>query len=100
MAQNDATALSLFQNAAIQGHTGAQIKLGYMLSEGRGTQRDVENGLAWIVAASIAGDSRGEPWMHSLERQLSPAQLSRAKDHARALRQHPGQQLSATAFVQ
>jgi uncharacterized protein len=98
--QDYPTALALFQEAANQGHTGAQIKLGYMLAEGRGTPRDLENGLAWIVAASIAGDNRGEEMLQSLERQLTAQQLKRAKEHGRTLRQQPNQAMTAAAFVQ
>jgi TPR repeat protein len=95
----DAEAFRLFQKAALQGQTGARIKLGYMYDEGRGTQRDRQTAYAWISAASLAGDPRGNDLLHSLQKVLSPEQIVRAQEQAGRLRSEHPPQLSANAFA-
>ena len=83
--QNDALAFSWFEKAAAQGNTGARIKLGFMYAKGRATQKEGEAAYAWIMAAYLAGDQRGLPYLKALETQLSPSQLERAKHRAEEL---------------
>jgi len=100
VSQDDATAFRLFQQAASQGQTGARIKLGYMYAEGRGTHTDLETAYTWLTAATIAGDSRGLDLLRSLESQLSPDQIARAKDGARNLQSgHQKQLFSARSLA-
>jgi TPR repeat protein len=99
VAQDDAEAFRLFQKAASQGLTGARIKLGYMYAAGRGTQRDQQTAYAWVSAASLAGDPRGNDLLHSLQKVLSPEQLVRAQEQAERLRSEHPPQLSANAFA-
>jgi TPR repeat protein len=83
--QDDASAFRLFQQAANQGHTGAQIKLGYMYATGRGTKEDDETAYGWLQAASLSGDKRGQDLSRSLEQKLKRDQIARATDRARSL---------------
>jgi TPR repeat protein len=97
--QNDAEAFRLFQQAATLGQTGARIKLGYMYSVGRGTAKDLETACAWITAATLAGDERGRDLLHSIETQLSAAQLANVRERARKLNAESDAQLSAKALL-
>ena len=65
--QNDGEAFRLFEKAAAQGHTGARIKLAYMYAEGRGTQRNAQAAYEWVMAATLAGDQRGQYLIKPLE---------------------------------
>jgi uncharacterized protein len=94
-----AAALSWFQKAAAQGHTGARIKLGYLQAEGRGTPKDLEAAYSWITAAAMAGDPRGNDLLDSLEKDLTAEQIARARQRASSLRQTEPQ-LSAGMFAQ
>lgn len=83
--QSDALALQWFEKAAQQGNTGARIKLGYLYASGRAGHVDPEAAYAWILAAQLAGDRRGEQYLVPLEKQLTAEQLAHAKQHAREL---------------
>ena len=98
--QDNAAAFRWFQKSAVQGHTGARIKLGYMYAEGRGTGKDPEAAYAWITAASLAQDPRGKDLLRSLETVLKPEQIGRARQRANSLLLEREQQLSAKAFAQ
>jgi len=99
--QNDGEAFRLFEKAAAQGHTGARIKLAYMYAEGRGTQRNAQAAYEWVMAATLAGDQRGQYLIRPLEAKLTAEQLQRAKDRARVLYSDKGtSQISAEAFLQ
>jgi len=101
VAANDAEALRLFEQAAVQGHTGARIKLGYMYEEGRGTERNAQAAYEWIMAATLAGDQRGQYLIKPLEAKLTAEQIQRAKDRAHVLYSDKGSsQVSAQAFLQ
>jgi TPR repeat protein len=97
--QNDVLALAWFQKAAEGGNTGARIKLGYMYSTGRATAKDLEAAYAWILAASLGGDRRGNEYLPALEGQLSPEQLARAKQRAKEVQATPPISAEETAFV-
>jgi TPR repeat protein len=87
--QNDALAFDWFQKAAMQQQTGAMIKLGFLYMTGRAVQKNPETAYAWILAASLAGDHRGESYISALQPQLSAPQISRATQCARALLVRP-----------
>ena len=98
--QNDGEAFRLFEKAAAQGHTGARIKLAYMYAEGRGTQRNAQAAYEWVMAATLAGDQRGQYLIKPLEAKLTAEQLQRARDRARVLYSDKGSsQISAEAFL-
>jgi uncharacterized protein len=82
---DESAAFSWFQKAALQGHSGARIMLGSMLAVGCGTQKDIQSAYLWLSAASLQGDPRGDATLHSLERQLTPFQIDKAKIQARSL---------------
>jgi hypothetical protein len=90
VSQDDAAAFAWFQKSALQGHAGARIMLGSMFAAGRGTAKDLLSAYVWISAASLQGDSRGNATLLSLERQLSPAQLTQAKSRAQSLARASG----------
>jgi uncharacterized protein len=81
--QEDATALRLFRAAAEQGQPAASIKLGYMLSAGRGATRDIEAACEWVLTGVLAGDRRGEELLHQIEQQLTSPQRNTCKSRAR-----------------
>jgi TPR repeat protein len=97
--QNDALAFAWFQKAADQGHTGARIKLGFLYLTGRGVSENAEAAYAWILAASLAGDHRGDEYFAPLKAKLDSAQLARAKQRARELHASSQRHISETAFL-
>ena len=55
----------------------------------------------WIMAATLAGDQRGQYLIKPLESKLTTEQIQRAKDRARVLYSDKGSsQVSAQAFLQ
>ena len=97
--QDDHAAFTWFQKAAAQGHTGAQIKLGYMYAQGRSTAKDLSSAYAWLYAATAAGDPRGKELLHSVEKTLSKEQAEAALQRSQAFR-HGEQKLAAKSFLQ
>jgi TPR repeat protein len=97
--QNDEQALAWFEKAAALGNTGARIKLGYMYGSGRAGHTDAEVAYAWILAAELAGDTRGHQYLAPLEKQLSAEQRARAKAKAQALQQAQLHAIPQLAFV-
>lgn len=87
--QSDALAFDWFQKAAMQQQTAAMIKLGFLYMTGRAVQKNSETAYAWMLAASLAGDHRGERYILALQPQLSASQISRATQRARALLVRP-----------
>jgi TPR repeat protein len=81
-----------FEKAAQQGHTGARIDLGFLLMNGLGTAKDPVAAYAWILAASKAGDHRGDDYLATLRATLDQQKLAQATQQA--------QSLNATAFQQ
>jgi TPR repeat protein len=97
--QNDAQAFAWFQKAADQGHTGARIKLGFLYLTGRGVQENAEAAYAWILAASLAGDHRGEEYLAPLKAKLDSAQLARATQRARDVHASSQGHITEMAFL-
>ncbi len=85
VAPNDDLAFQWFQKAALQGHGRARVMLGSMYAAGRGTRRDLETGYVWVLSADLQGDPRTQTYALLFERQLSPAQIARARMRARLL---------------
>lgn len=79
-------AFHLFEDAAQKGHTGAQIQLAYRFAYGVGTAKNPEKALAWVTAASLSGDGRGNELLHSLRSQLKSAEVKHATQDATELR--------------
>lgn len=98
--QNDSEAFRWFEKAAVQGHTGARIKLGYMHAAGRGTQRNPQAAYQWIIAATLDGDQRGQYLVGKLESQLTAAQVRNARERAHILfAQTATSKIPAQAFL-
>lgn len=87
--QSDTLAFDWFQKAATQRQTAAMIKLGFLYMTGRAVQENPETAYAWIMAASLAGDHRGDSYISALQSQLSTQQISHATERARALLTSP-----------
>jgi TPR repeat protein len=85
VAQNDVVAFQWFEKAALQGHSAARVMLGSMYAAGRGHRKDLETGYAWVLSANLEGNPQARTYAAWLERQLSPAQLERARMRARLL---------------
>ena len=87
--QSDSLAFDGFQKAATQRQTAAMIKLGFLYMTGRAVRRNPETAYAWIMAASLAGDHRGDSYISALQSQLGAQQISRANERAHALLTRP-----------
>jgi uncharacterized protein len=74
-----------FEKAAHQGHTGARIKLGFLQMNGLGTPKDLCSAYSWILAASKAGDHRGDEYLPALKASLDRHKLAEATQHADSL---------------
>ena len=97
--QNNDEAFRLFQKAATQGSTGARIKLGYMYANGLGVKKDLGTAYAWISAASMAGDRRGDYLIPTLKELLTAQQISAASQKAHSAPFKPNQQLPINSFA-
>jgi TPR repeat protein len=93
-----------FQKSAAQGYTAAQIKLGFLLMNGLGTSKDPAAAYSWILAASKAGDHRGDEYLQALKPQLDQKQLAQAntkpQSQTSALSSAFQPNSAATSFVQ
>src|SRR5262249_17585286 len=74
--QNYIEAFHWFQKSAQQGYTAAQIKLGFLLMNGLGCAKDPVSAYSSILAASKAGDHRGDDYLETLRSQLDQQQLA------------------------
>ena len=83
-----ARALNLFQMAANQGNGHAQYQLADCFATGAGIQPDKPRAYQWMTIARSSLDANDPTWsmaskkLKDLEQQLSPAQVSRAKQAA------------------
>jgi TPR repeat protein len=99
VAQSDELAAAWFQEAADQGHAGARIKLGFLYMTGRGVVIDPVAAYGWILAASLAGDHRGDDYLGTLEASLRAEQLESAARRARELQAVRRAAPTETAFI-
>lgn len=83
--QSYSEAFHWFWKSAQQGYTAAQIKLGFLLMNGLGTSKDPSAAYSWILAASKAGDHRGDEYLETLKSQLDPQQLAQANSRSQSL---------------
>src|SRR5439155_22023707 len=88
-----------FQKSAQQGHTGARIKLGFLLMNGLGTAKDSSAAYAWILSASQAGDHRGDDYLIELQRDLDQPHVAHATQQARCLGRNAGQRNVLASLV-
>jgi TPR repeat protein len=83
--QSYSAAARWFEKAAHQGHTGARIKFGFLLMHGMGVQKDTFAAYSWILAASKAGDHRGDEYLPALQSTLDQQKLAQVTEHSTAL---------------
>lgn len=67
-----------FEKSAQRGYTAAQIKFGFLLMNGLGCAKDPASAYSWILAASKAGDHRGDEYLQALKSQLDQKQVAQA----------------------
>lgn len=72
------------QLGAEQGHGQMQGWLALIYKEGLGRESDMLSAAQWALLAAATGDPLGLQLLHSLELQLSPAQLAEARQRAMA----------------
>ena len=97
--QDYSQAFHLFQKAAVEGLTAARIKLGYMYANGLAVEKDPATAYAWILAASTAGDHRGDYMMPALKELLSARQIAAVSERARSAPFKPVQHSPIDSFV-
>jgi len=88
-----------FEKAAQQGHTGARIKLGFLLMQGLGIAKDPFAAYSRILAASKAGDHRGDEYLPALQASLDQQKLAQATQHAFSLEQQSAQTNVRTSLL-
>lgn len=77
--RNYVEALKWYRMAAKQGDAESQNSLGVMNESGRGTDRDIIRAYMWYEIAAQNGSRRGNSNQRRLSRELSAAELPRAK---------------------
>jgi TPR repeat protein len=70
-----------------------------MYANGLGVERDPETAYAWISAASMAGDRRGDYLIPALKQLLTAQETSAADQRSRIAPFKPDQQLPMNSFV-
>ena len=61
----------------------AQTKLGLMYERGNGVMQDVVLAHKWYILGAASGDTLGAEHRDALAKQMTPAQIFRAKELAR-----------------
>jgi hypothetical protein len=59
----------------------------------------LESAYSWILAASLAGDQRGQEYLAQLEKQLTSEQIALAEQRAATLREDTVRTATELAFV-
>jgi uncharacterized protein len=75
-----------FRRAAEAGHPGAQFNLGVLYEDGYGAQQDYMLAYTWFTLAAGLGLKEAEAARSELADRLTPGQLARATDMAKACR--------------
>ncbi len=82
--QNDSQAMLWFQLAAEQGNVAAQSALGSYYWAGRGVPEDLTKAYMWSAIALAGGDQNSKSRMEGLASQMTPPQISAARQQAEA----------------
>lgn len=82
-----APALKTFRALAAQGNPDAQSNLGTMYSRGRGVAQDPVRAAMWFSLAAAAGESTAVTNREVVERKMTPAQITLARQMARDCQQ-------------
>lgn len=80
--KDDKQALYWFQKAAEQKYQSAQNNLGMMFAEGKGTSKDLIEAAKWFNLAISNGSVSAVENLKRFEKEMSPEQLSKAKELA------------------
>jgi TPR repeat protein len=70
-----------------------------MYANGLGVKKDLGTAYAWISAASMAGDRRGDYLIPTLKELLTAQQISAASQKAHSAPFKPNQQLPINSFA-
>jgi TPR repeat protein len=99
--QSYSDAFYWFEKSAQQGYTAAQIKRGFLLMNGLGCAKDPIAAYSSILAASKAGDHRGDEYLETLKSQLDQPQLAQVntKLQSQAAAANSGFQSGVISFV-
>ena len=81
--EDDAEAVRWYRLAAEQGVTSAQFDLGLMYANGRGVLKNSVLAHMWSNIAGANGNASARKLRDSLERDMTPAEISRATELAR-----------------
>ena len=82
--QDDKEAVKWYRLASAQGHVDAQYNLGFMYKDGRGVTQDYASAHMWWNLASSAGDADGAKNRDIVAKLMTPQQIEKAQDMARA----------------
>ena len=87
--QDDTQAMQWFLRSAEQGHVDAQSHLGAYYWAGRGVPEDLSKAYFWSAIALAEGDDNSKSRLEGLASQMTPAQVSDARQQAEIwLRSH------------
>jgi len=87
--RDDAQAMQWFLRAAEQGHVAAQSALGAYYWAARGVREDLSKAYFWSVIAMAQGDEISKARLEGLASQMTPVQVSDARQQAEVwLRNH------------
>ena len=82
--RNDAEAMRWYRKASEQGDADAQFRLGAMYVIGRSVPRNLVCAYMWISLAAAQGNSSAAEGADDVEKQMTPADVSRAQGLAAA----------------
>ena len=77
------TALRLFRPLANQGDARAQFSLGVIYNNGRGVAQDYVRAYMWLSLAAARGDQTAAEYLDIVARDLTLAQIAKARKLAR-----------------
>ena len=84
VSQDDEEAVRWYRLAAAQGYARAQYNLGTMYASGQGVTQDYASAHMWYNLAGSAGDAEGAKNRDLIAKIMTPQQIEKAQDMARA----------------
>jgi len=76
--KDNAEAMRWYRKAAEQGYATAQFNLGLMYTNSEGSSRDYIDAYKWLNLAATQGDEQAVTVLDSLQRNMSPSQITQA----------------------
>ena len=83
MPQHFGQAISWFESAANQGHTEAQMQLGYSYARGENVSQDYAEAYKWIELAATAGLDEAITQRDVIINVITPEQIAEGKRRAK-----------------